>query len=71
MRHPNHTRSLLGIRLGRDFGSWLAERRADGESLRSIEQTLHELTGITISRETLRRWHIEASPDKSNERTSA
>lgn len=66
MRHPNHTRSLLGVRLGRDFSGWLAERREDGESWRSIERTLQELTGITVSRETLRTWHQEGDREEAS-----
>ena len=46
------------MRTGGDvpFGSWLAQQRAAGVSLRKITDLIHERTGVRVSHEAVRLW---------------
>lgn len=57
--------SLIEVRLsgpGRLEGL-VRGRRAAGDSWRSIARQVHELTGVTVSHEALRRWYPETTTE--------
>ena len=48
---------LLSARLERDVVKYVAAQRSAGHSYESIARTITTATGVTVSGETLRRWH--------------
>ncbi len=53
---PTPTQQLIEVRLGRDLGGYVKERRQAGDGWRRIADHLHARTGIAVSYESLRRW---------------
>ena len=53
------TQRLATLILGRDLGSFVAERRAEGRAWRFVARDLYEATGgeIDVTYETLRSWY--------------
>lgn len=58
-RSETPTQRLAGLILGRDLGTFVAERRADGRAWRYIARDLYEATSgeVDVTYETLRSWY--------------
>lgn len=48
-------------------GQWIQERRAERMSWGRMSRVLHELTGMDVSYETLRRWYSDDMPRDDGE----
>lgn len=59
MRSPHY--EFLQIRLGRDLSVYIAEARRDKRGWRTIAADLSEVTGVTVSYETLRTWFTDVA----------
>lgn len=53
--------TLIELRLGTDLTGFISRERAAGKGWRPIATEISERTGIQVSHETVRKWHIEAS----------
>ena len=44
---------------GQQLADWLFQQRSQGQSLRSIAQSLTQRTGMPVSHESIRKWMQE------------
>lgn len=55
--NPTPTYLLVQDRLGTNLDQHIAARRAEGESWTSIAYEIRDITGMSVTGETLRSWH--------------
>lgn len=60
MRHTDRYQ-LLQLRLGRDLGTYIADARSSGRSLRQVAADLRTITGMPVTYESVRKW--EPTPE--------
>lgn len=58
---PTHPKAVATAALGKDVGLWIDTQRNGPAQLsyRQIGQILAAETGVAVTREALRQWHVE------------
>lgn len=54
---------LLSARLGRDVGEVIGKARQSGESWSDLEFRIRSEAGVSVTYETLRKWHLATATE--------